>query len=557
MINLMNLLSQAPKPNAAQAAGNTAGLEKTGQLTPEAFLSQLKELVGQNMEAASSAELVNLRAALEQTIRQGEQVTAELVALLQSVGLLASEINAAELDPLANAPVQELEAVLRQALESAGIAQELNTKAVDSETPVGLVEQDPNKQNEVPTDTIHQPGKLQVKSEFPIAELAPLVDLKPVLQAAITKCHALLSLQKDFAQINGTVPTGQLPEEWKTALAQTQGEKVVAAAVSWKFSAQVVSVQQVSLPETALAASGAEGGNQTSLIAVIRIRVQRIAMVWKELTGNLKATFEAAPQAVKQMEQLQTQSLWTLVRLIRAGQSQQQKPATDAGENPTEAVQAASPVIQELPKAESKAGADVLSNLEAEAPPQADVAAEAGLMEPEKVLTEALSTKPNQNTPARLESSGSRMPVHIERLVMTQTLDKIRVLSRNGSQEIQVRLDPPELGRMQMKLAVDGSSVAARVTVESESVKQVLENGLPQLREALSSQGLRVERFDVQVGFGFDQQEGKELRERWTLRRGWNPKSSYDLESMDAANPVGQGEDTGKRYGFNTVEFFV
>jgi flagellar hook-length control protein FliK len=257
------------------------------------------------------------------------------------------------------------------------------------------------------------------------------------------------------------------------------------------------------------------------------------------------------------MEQLQTQSLWTLVRLVRAERTQGQKPEVAGGEQ-IKMPQEASPIIAGAEQSDQakKEPAPVTQVNGSDQLDQAVKELQAKAQEPaDKQAMNVSFVQPRESGTLPLETASAKSSAQTERLVMTQTLDQIRIISRSGSQEIQMRLDPPDLGRMQMKLSMDGSSVSARVTVENETVKQVLQNGLPQLREAFSSQGLRVERFDINVGFGFDQQQqNKELRDRWNLRRGWTPKSNYDLAGVEALGPATQTGDTGKRYGYNTIE---
>ncbi len=566
MINLMNLLSPAPTPQQAQGSPAAAGGDVSLGTAPEEFLEKLQLLMGQNTAAANSASVLDLGATIEQATRQGEQATSELVAMLQSAGLLPPETKPEDLSPLVTGPIEELKAVLDQliaGLKAQPVAEEpvlpdsaLKAQAVQIPLAPAQSAADPEMAVWTSGQMDQASRQGQAPFVFPVATEDQVTPsrLKAVLQTALEKCKDLLDLQKTILQMKGCIPTAAAP-----AAQNADGTVASVTSVSWSVTAQVMQVKQDGVNEAASlpsALASSEGG-LPSLIAVIRVRVQRITTEWKQLTGSLKAAFEATAPA-KPIEQLQTQSLWTLVRLVRTERAQDRKSAAVEGvpQNPG---QAQTPVTSVQARASDQADRTFASMLQVpvgteEAPAPAQTGSEELTGKPFAAVAAAL---PKVESPARSEASAVRLPAHVERLVMTQTLDRIRVLSRNGSQEIQIRLDPPELGRMQMKLAVDGSSVAARVTVENEAVKQILEHGLPQLRESLSSQGLRVERFDVHVGFGFDQQPGKELRDRWNSRKGWAAQpSGAEIEALKSA-PAVQGDDTGKRYGYNTIELLV
>ncbi len=67
----------------------------------------------------------------------------------------------------------------------------------------------------------------------------------------------------------------------------------------------------------------------------------------------------------------------------------------------------------------------------------------------------------------------------------------------NGQTEFQVRLDPPELGRMQVKIFASGDQMRAEVIVADQAVRGLLESQLPELRQKLEAAGLNIQQFDV------------------------------------------------------------
>jgi flagellar hook-length control protein FliK len=65
--------------------------------------------------------------------------------------------------------------------------------------------------------------------------------------------------------------------------------------------------------------------------------------------------------------------------------------------------------------------------------------------------------------------------------------------------EIQLRLSPPELGSLKLTVQMQEGGLAARLETETSAAKTALLDNLPALRERLAEQGLRIERFDVDL----------------------------------------------------------
>ena len=78
--------------------------------------------------------------------------------------------------------------------------------------------------------------------------------------------------------------------------------------------------------------------------------------------------------------------------------------------------------------------------------------------------------------------------------------------SVNGeSGRMVLRLQPAELGSLKLDLAIEGDKISANIHAQSQQVREVLERHLPQLRNALAEQGLKVEQFQVSVEQGGQQ----------------------------------------------------
>ena len=78
-------------------------------------------------------------------------------------------------------------------------------------------------------------------------------------------------------------------------------------------------------------------------------------------------------------------------------------------------------------------------------------------------------------------------------------------LSQRGGDSVRLKLYPPELGSLRMEITVKNGELSARVEAETSAVKSVLLDNLPQLRDRLAEQGIKIERFEVGVS---DQPQG-------------------------------------------------
>ncbi len=67
------------------------------------------------------------------------------------------------------------------------------------------------------------------------------------------------------------------------------------------------------------------------------------------------------------------------------------------------------------------------------------------------------------------------------------------------SGQVRLKMHPDELGGVQIEMQVTGRSVKAMVIADGEDARQLLQDSLPELRQRLESQGLTVERLDVEL----------------------------------------------------------
>ena len=86
--------------------------------------------------------------------------------------------------------------------------------------------------------------------------------------------------------------------------------------------------------------------------------------------------------------------------------------------------------------------------------------------------------------------------------IIEQIVNKIEVFSNPKSNVVTIKLEPEFLGRLQINLEVVDDVLIARFSTDNLQVKQLLENGLTQLRSQLETSGIRLDRAEVNIDLG-------------------------------------------------------
>ncbi|KJZ16331.1 hypothetical protein TW85_00730 [Marinomonas sp. S3726] len=77
--------------------------------------------------------------------------------------------------------------------------------------------------------------------------------------------------------------------------------------------------------------------------------------------------------------------------------------------------------------------------------------------------------------------------------------EKMMWMNRQGIQQAEIHLDPPELGSLTVKVSVDSDVATVSFVAASTQVKDLLEGQVQRLREMMAQQGLELAEVDVNV----------------------------------------------------------
>ncbi len=107
---------------------------------------------------------------------------------------------------------------------------------------------------------------------------------------------------------------------------------------------------------------------------------------------------------------------------------------------------------------------------------------------------------------------------HLESMVM-QRLDQPESADKSS---VVLRLDPPELGRVNVHLSVTNDVVSIRMITTDDAARQVIERQLNQLQQSLTDKGIAFQDFQVQTGGAGQQSSDRGFRKQWADNSGYS-----------------------------------
>ncbi len=124
-----------------------------------------------------------------------------------------------------------------------------------------------------------------------------------------------------------------------------------------------------------------------------------------------------------------------------------------------------------------------------------------------------------------------------------------------GNGEIRIDLKPEYLGHVRMQILTENQQVTVRILTELPAVREMIENGLPQLKIDLQQQGLQVARLEVAVSDDHRQHPGRRAK-----NSGGRPPGAGDrVAATDAASAAvaAAAPYHGGRGGNARIDMFI
>ncbi|MEG7568180.1 flagellar hook-length control protein FliK [Vibrio cholerae] len=107
-----------------------------------------------------------------------------------------------------------------------------------------------------------------------------------------------------------------------------------------------------------------------------------------------------------------------------------------------------------------------------------------------------------------VQTNATPVPLNKE-MAAEQLAERVQMMMSKNLKNIDIRLDPPELGRMHIRMNMQGDGATVHFTVANQHAREALEQAMPRLREMLAQQG-------VQLGDTSVQQQSAGQQQRYT-----------------------------------------
>jgi len=118
--------------------------------------------------------------------------------------------------------------------------------------------------------------------------------------------------------------------------------------------------------------------------------------------------------------------------------------------------------------------------------------------------------------------AGNQMQEMIQKFSPVMKQQLITMVS-NGIQQAEIRLDPPELGHLTVKIQIQGDQTQVQFHVAQSQTRDLVEQAIPRLRDMLASEGLQLTDSQVSQGGG-----GREQQQESSDHQGQTSDSQLD-----------------------------
>ncbi|MEL0631923.1 flagellar hook-length control protein FliK [Pseudoalteromonas carrageenovora] len=120
-----------------------------------------------------------------------------------------------------------------------------------------------------------------------------------------------------------------------------------------------------------------------------------------------------------------------------------------------------------------------------------------------------------------------------------------------NNKEAEIRLDPPEMGSMQIRIRSDAEQAQINFVVQNQQAKEALEQSMPRLREMLAQQGLELG--ESTISYGQSGSENPEQSDGGT-QAGLAHNESVNGENDEQANSASQ---SSRQQSSSSIDYYA
>ena len=147
-------------------------------------------------------------------------------------------------------------------------------------------------------------------------------------------------------------------------------------------------------------------------------------------------------------------------------------------------------------------------------------------------LATASGTTATQQAAVAQKTDPATAPLNIrQEQVSDEVAERINMMMAKNLKHVDIRLDPPEMGRMHIRLNMGSDSAGVQFTVSNQQAREAIEQSLPRLREMFAQQGIQLADTSVQQqSSGDSSQYAYQKEESSRQGSGFSEESSAEHE---------------------------
>lgn len=530
-----NLQSESQE-KAAQGTGNATSTESSDELLAHEEGEQATSTSVESSENVASANNVKALNSSDDTSPSETQVSKTDVAdqasesqvksaMGEGLQLLGRIEQANQTLKTNEQLVDSGKALPPEAAQTQGVSQQVKDQVVTTDQQAASTLVKPVEQGDVLSISAAEKVALDANGK----PIATLVEISPSTQVA-----------HDEAMVNATTQAavnGQVAAQGAQVLAETEALQSVLPTEAKTTNTKVADVQRISLDKLQVIDTKLAQGKPLSQQELDVIEGLKTGELIADIPVQELAQFVALPSDVKvtiaehQAAQNQTRVAASTVAAQQAHQLATQDIKHAAAQANAQAV-----VSPNTDKAALSALPDALVaanlNPEAQAASSAELSKKvmnAGLAagalkgatnkqdkpDPQHGLAGQIQAAAGQQgvtaqQQARVDAAQqAQLPLQLTKeLANDQVAEKVQMMMSKNLKNLDIRLDPPELGRMQIRMTMNNDLANVHFTVANPQARDLIEQTLPRLREMLAQQGMQLADSSVQQQSSGQQQSG-------------------------------------------------
>lgn len=488
--------------NVEQAAGKSSDALLAQKLDGEELSEEAEIALGADKHSKSKLSSESDDVAIQQKTAQVMSDGDEILGRLNSANQALTDANGKTLpqeksQPLEGAKIQIADSIdpkMVAVIPSSPLNENMHANSVINDVQLSQADNLQLQQGEPKADI---PASVQKFIQQPTSELAPI--------------------EQELSQ---RVPLTARGEEEEQSYEASEQHAIGAQAL---IAASAVDTQQVVQPQSTVTPTNAlevQGETVIASDAVLAAAIpwagaaaiegQVITLDGSDSAATLKGKSQATPVANSVHQALAQQQSQTMQASVAADKAALANSALSAaGSDATNAqvqqmintmpMQTAITPEQPISQAVLKAalGAKALAGLgdsgTAQEHKDSSLAHQISTAAGQQGITSA------QNRAENLQQAAPQPPLHLNKeMASDQMAERVQMMMSKNLKHVDIRLDPPELGRLQIRMNMNGDGATVHFTVANHQARDAIEQSMPRLREMLAQQGVQLGDTSVQ-----------------------------------------------------------